>query len=77
MFIVTNQALLFVGQDGEKFRVPNGYMGNAPEWVEKTRQFSELVKDGKIVVSKSSSDKDLGKAVEKTTRRKSTETSKE
>lgn len=37
MFVVTNQALLFIGKDGEKFRVPNG-RGDRP--------YSGLLKDG-------------------------------
>ena len=65
MFVVTNQALLFIGKDGEKFRVSNGFMGSVPEWVSKTRQFAHLVSDGKIVISQGTSDKELEKASKK------------
>lgn len=77
MFVVTNQALLFTNKNGEKFRVPNGFMGSVPEWVAKTRQFAHLVSDGKIVLSQTSSDKDLNKAMEKSKRAKAIETAKE
>lgn len=64
MTILTKQAVLF-SANGEKFRAPNGYIGQCPEWVAKTRQFKEMVADGMIVATESTSDKDVTKAAEK------------
>lgn len=64
MVIMTKQAVLFMDH-GEKFHAPNGYIGKCPEWVTKTRQFKEMVADGVIVVTSSTSDKAMNKASEK------------
>lgn len=64
MTILTKQAVLF-SANGEKFRAPNGYIGKCPDWVTKTRQFKEMVADGMIVATDSTSDKDVDKAMEK------------
>lgn len=64
MTILTKQAVLF-SANGEKFRAPNGYIGKCPDWVAKTRQFKEMVADGMIVATDSTSDKDVDKAMEK------------
>ena len=61
MVILTKHAVLFTG-GGEQFRAPNGYIGECPEWVTKTRQFKEMVADGMIVATASTSDKDLSAA---------------
>lgn len=64
MTILTKQAVLF-SANGEKFRAPNGYLGQCPDWVAKTRQFKEMVADGMIVATESASDKAVDKAAEK------------
>lgn len=65
MFIMTKQAVLFHRPDGVKFAAPNGFMGSAPDWIGETRQFREQVADGKIIVTKSTKDKEVQKAAEK------------
>lgn len=70
MVIMTKQAVLFLHPTGGKdFRVPNGYIGQCPEWVTKTRQFKEMVSDGMIAASATSKDKDLAAAEEKALRK--------
>lgn len=64
MVIMTKQAVLFMDH-GEKFHAPNGYIGKCPEWVTKTRQFKEMVNDGMIVATSSTSDKAMDKSSEK------------
>ncbi len=64
MVIMTKQAVLFMDH-GEKFRAPNGYLGTCPDWVAETRQFKEMVADGMIVATESTSDKAMDKAAEK------------
>lgn len=65
MVIMAKQAVLFVRHDGQNFYVPNGFIGQAPDWVTKTRQFKEMVADGMIVAAETSKDKDLDKASQK------------
>lgn len=66
MVIMTKQAVLFLDRKtGREFRAPNGYIGNCPDWVTETRQFKEMVDDGKIVASSTSKDKDLAAADKK------------
>lgn len=69
MTILTKQAVLF-SANGEKFRAPNGYLGQCPDWVAKTRQFKEMVADGMIVATESTADKAVDKAAEKTKKSK-------
>lgn len=57
MFVLTKQAVLFIRPDGERFAAPNGYMGDVPDWVAKTKQFRRQVADGKIVATESITDK--------------------
>lgn len=64
MVVMTKQAVLFMDH-GEKFRAPNGYLGTCPDWVAETRQFKEMVADGMIVATESTSDKAMDKAAEK------------
>ena len=64
MVIMTKQAALFMDH-GERWRAPNGYVGECPDWVTKTRQFKEMVADGVIVATASTSDKAMEKAAEK------------
>lgn len=57
MFVLAKQASLFIRPDGAQFAMPNGYMGNVPEWVAETKQFRRQVADGKIVATESITDK--------------------
>lgn len=61
MTILTKRAVLFI-REGEQFRAPNGYIGQCPDWVTKTRQFKEMVTDGMIVAAETTKDKDLAAA---------------
>lgn len=69
MVIMAKQAVLFVRPDGQNFYVPNGFIGQAPEWVTQTRQFKEMVADGMIVAAETSSDKDMDAAEKKSSKR--------
>ncbi len=62
MFVMTKQAVLFRRPDGETFYAPNGYMGQVPDWVAKTKQFQRQVAAGKIVASQTAKDKDMDAA---------------
>lgn len=64
MVIMTKQAVLFMDH-GERFRAPNGYLGTCPDWVAETRQFREMMADGVIVATESTSDKAMDKAAKK------------
>lgn len=64
MVIMTKQAVLFMDH-GERFRAPNGYLGTCPDWVAETRQFREMMADGVIVATESTSDKAMDKAMDK------------
>lgn len=67
MVIMAKQTVLFLHPDGGKnFHAQNGYIGRCPEWVTKTRQFKEMVADGMIVATETSSDKALAAAGKKT-----------
>lgn len=66
MVIMAKQSVLFLDhKTGAEFRAPNGYIGNCPSWVTKTRQFNEMVADGMIVASDTTKDKDLAAAEKK------------
>lgn len=66
MFILTKCAVLFLSPDGaERFRAPNGYMGDVPGWVTRTRQFDRMVQCGLIVATATAKDKELQAAMEK------------
>lgn len=45
--------------------MPVNFMGDVPAWVQKTDLFKGMVHDGLIVVSESTSDKQVVKAIEK------------
>ena len=65
MFILAKRSVLLPSVDGkQRHFVPNGYMGEIPEWAV-TDYFRELVADGKICITESTKDKDLQKADEK------------
>lgn len=70
MVIMAKRAVLFLHPEGGKnFHAQNGYIGRCPEWVTKTRQFKEMVADGMIVATETSSDKELAAAEKKTGKR--------
>ena len=58
MFIVTKQAVLIYSPDRKQtFKAPNGYMGAAPDWLSKAKQFQRMVKVGTIVVNAKKAEK--------------------
>lgn len=70
MVIMAKQSVLFLHpEDGKNFHAQNGYIGKCPEWVTKTRQFKEMVADGMIVATETSSDKELAAAEKKSSKK--------
>lgn len=66
MVIMAKQSVLFLHPEGGKnFHAQNGYIGPCPEWVPQTRQFKEMVSDGMIVATETSSDKSMEAAEKK------------
>lgn len=60
MFIVANRNINLPNADYTGFfKVTTGFLGQVPEEFTKTDYFAALVKDGKIVVSGSTADKEL------------------
>lgn len=65
MFVLSKRNIILTSADGsQSIRVPRDYVGEIPDWAAKTSYFSDLVKDGKLVVT-TKSDKDVQKAAEK------------
>lgn len=64
MFIVSKRNIILPGPDGQKFHIPRDYVGEVPAWAAKTDYFKALVKDQKIIISKSKKDKDIQAAEE-------------
>ena len=64
MFIVSKRNIILPGPDGQKLHIPKDYMGEIPSWAAKSDYFKALVKDGKIIVSKSKKDRDVQTAEE-------------
>lgn len=61
-FVVSNRNIVIPSPDGrQRVRLPKGFMGAVPDWAAETDYFKALVADGKLVVSASKSDKELGK----------------
>lgn len=64
MFIISKRNIIFRDGDAKIF-VQKDFMGNVPEWVCKTPLFKAMVHDGLIIVSESTKDAAVTKAVEK------------
>lgn len=59
MFAVSNRNIILPGPDGERFRMPKGWMGPLPAWAEKSAYLKALAADGKVILSDSGADKVL------------------
>lgn len=67
MIIMCKRNVIIPSPDGITGKyIPKDYIGQIDDWVTKTKYFDELVKDGKIVITGSTNDKAIDKAVEKT-----------
>lgn len=65
MFILSNRNITLYTLDGdETFTVQRGFIGEIPDRFCRTPYFDALVKDGKIVLSATTKDKDVVKAAE-------------
>lgn len=65
MFILSNRNIVLPTRNGEESHVVSrGFIGEVPDRFCDTPYFESLVKDGKIVLSKSTKDKDVVKAAE-------------
>lgn len=62
MFVMTKQAVLIYSPDrSQTFRAPKDYMGEAPDWVKKTKQFQRMVAEGTMVISENTTKKTVKK----------------
>ena len=59
MFAMSNRNIILPGPDGERLRMPRGWMGHIPGWAEKSAYLAALAKDGKVILSASAADKAL------------------
>lgn len=59
MFIVSNRNIILPGPNGERFKMPRGWMGALPAWAEGSTYLAALAADGKVILSDSASDKAL------------------
>ena len=57
MFAVSNRNIILPGPDGERLRMPRGWMGLLPAWAEKSAYLAALAADGKVILSNSAADK--------------------
>lgn len=66
MVILCKRNVIIPSDDGKASRfIPKDYIGKVEDWVTKTQYFNALVADGKIVITKTTKDADVDKAVEK------------
>jgi hypothetical protein len=65
MFIVSKRNFIIPRGNGEKFSIPNQFMGEVPNDVASHWLIKAAMKDGLIVAPPSKKDKDLIKAAEK------------
>lgn len=59
MFIVSNRNIILPGPNGERLRLPRGWIGPLPAWAEKSSYLAALEADGKVILSNSGGDKAL------------------
>lgn len=52
MYIHAKCAAAFQRPSEKEYVIPNGYIGNVPEWVSETPYFSSLVADGLFFIMK-------------------------
>lgn len=66
MVIFSKRNIIIPSPDGKiKKFIPKNFVGKVDDWVTATPYFADLVKDGKIVITESTADKELDKAEEK------------
>ena len=66
MVIFSKRNIVIPSNDGKiKKYIPKNFVGEVEDWVSATPYFADLVKDGKIVVTESTADKELDKAAAK------------
>lgn len=52
MFVHAKQATLIFSADRKRnISIPNGYLGEIPDWATKTKHFNQLVKCGALIVT--------------------------
>lgn len=73
MFISSKQKFLIRRANGESYFIPNGFLGDIPEDVAKSRTVQLAIKGGQIVTPDSHKDKDIAAAEEKPKRAKKKE----
>lgn len=59
MFAVSNRNIILPGPNGERLRMPRGWMGPLPAWAEKSAYLAALAADGKVILSTGGADKEL------------------
>ena len=64
MFIVSKKAYYVRLKNGEKYRIPNGFIGEIPDEVAKAPIVQLAIKDGSIQTPESKKDKVIDKASE-------------
>ena len=65
MYIHAKCAAAFQRPNEKEYIVPNGYVGNIPEWISETPYFSSLVADGSFIIARSN-DKPVAELKSKT-----------
>ena len=65
MIIMCKRNVTILSPDGRTGKyIPKDYIGTIDKWVTETKYFKELVSDGKIVITETTKDKVIDKAVE-------------
>lgn len=66
MVILCKRNVMIPASDKSTYKyIPKNYIGEIDKWVTETPYFGALVADGKIVITQSTKDKIIDKAVEK------------
>lgn len=69
MFVLPRANILFRAEDGTSIMLRRDQMCTVPAWVSDSAYFKALVKDGKVLVTESTSDKAVIAAEKKVTKR--------
>ncbi len=59
MWVISKRNVFFKNEADEVFGMPKEYMGDVPEWVTKTDFFKALVRDGLVIVTETTKDKEI------------------
>ncbi len=70
MFVTCRKAVRFTADNGTKWEMRPGFIGDVPQWVEEHPYFEKLCKDGTITAIVSKKDRDIRKATEKVPNKK-------